>query len=266
MGREWLWWLGEFGLAAAVAVVAGFVTGDVPISILYGLFVGTVFYALRTHTRIASQQERQVSEMEDKALNLPVTLRYQQNIDPYLRRLAQSARDEAIRVAKEAANNDVVLYAPNFTNMVHDFWKSVKPGDKVVATNYGVRAGLPAQEIMRQRYFELIEKGVDITRIFIESPTATPQYKKILREEMDKQKEVHVKVRYIKEERLPPEAKGHNMAVVFDKYLGDTLWHSPSSRDPLTIQDKIRICANHDEVQKAQEMMEDIIKLSEEYR
>ena len=34
MGREWLWWLGEFGLAAVVAVVAGFITGDVPISIL----------------------------------------------------------------------------------------------------------------------------------------------------------------------------------------------------------------------------------------
>jgi hypothetical protein len=41
MSNEWRWWLGEFGLAATVAVVAGFVTRDVPISILYGLFVGT---------------------------------------------------------------------------------------------------------------------------------------------------------------------------------------------------------------------------------
>ena len=46
MSKEWLWWLGEFGLAAVVAVVAGFVTKDVPISILYGLFVGTVFFVL----------------------------------------------------------------------------------------------------------------------------------------------------------------------------------------------------------------------------
>ena len=266
MGREWLWWLGEFGLAATVAIVAGFVTRDVPLSILYGLFVGTVFFVLRQLTRITSRFDRQVSEMEDKALNLPVTLRNQENVDPYLRRLAQSTRDEAMRVAKEAAKNDVVLYAPNFTKMVYDFWKLIKPGDKVVAINYGVRAGIPDQDIMRQRYFELIEKGVDITRIFIERATTTPQHKKLLIEEMDKQKEVHVKVRYIKEDRLPQEAKGHNMAVVYDKYLGDTLWHSPSSRDPLTIQDGIRICANRDEVQKAQEMMEAIIKLSEEYK
>lgn len=247
-------------------MVAGFMTRDVPISVLYGLFVGTVFFILREHRRVASQLHQDVSEMEDKALNLPVTLRYQEDVDPYLKRLAQSTRDEAIRVAKEAAKNDVVLYAPNFTKMVYDFWKLIKPGDKVVAINYGVRAGMPDQDIMRQRYFELAEKGVDITRIFIERTAATPQHKKLLREEMDKQKEVHVKVRYIKEDRLPQEAKGHNMAVVFDKYLGDTLWHSPSSRDPLTIQDGIRICANRDEVQKAQEMMEAIIKLSEEYK
>jgi len=62
MGREWLWWLGEFGLAATVAIVAGFVTRDVPISILYGLFVGTVFFNLRQFTRISSRFDRQVSE------------------------------------------------------------------------------------------------------------------------------------------------------------------------------------------------------------
>ena len=43
MGKEWLWWLGEFGLAATVAVIAGFVTRDVPISILYGLFIGSAY-------------------------------------------------------------------------------------------------------------------------------------------------------------------------------------------------------------------------------
>jgi len=70
MGREWLWWLGEFGLAATVAIVAGFVTGDVPISILYGLFVGTVFFVLREHRRVVSQHERLVNEMEDRAMTI----------------------------------------------------------------------------------------------------------------------------------------------------------------------------------------------------
>ncbi len=50
MTKEWLWWLGEFGLAVVVAVVSGFVTKDVPVSILYGLFVGTVFFVLRQNS------------------------------------------------------------------------------------------------------------------------------------------------------------------------------------------------------------------------
>ena len=97
MSREWLWWLGEFGLAAVVAVVAGFATGDVPISILYGLFVGTVFFALREHRNVNAQQKRQVSEMEDKALNLPITLSKLEYANPIMKQLAHSAREEAIR-------------------------------------------------------------------------------------------------------------------------------------------------------------------------
>ena len=65
MSREWLWWISEFGLVVVVAVVAGFVTKDVPISILYGLFVGTVFFVLREHRRVVAHQERQVSEIAE---------------------------------------------------------------------------------------------------------------------------------------------------------------------------------------------------------
>ncbi len=41
MGKEWLWWLGEFGLAATVAVVAGFVTGEYYCTI-HPSMVGTI--------------------------------------------------------------------------------------------------------------------------------------------------------------------------------------------------------------------------------
>lgn len=265
MGREWLWWLGEFGLAATVAVVAGFVTGDVPISILYGLFVGTVFFVLREHRRVVIQHEKLVTEMEDKALNLPPTLRYQEGNDPYLRHLAQTARDEAMRLSKEAANGDVIMHSPPFVNMMADFFRLMKTGDKVVSTNYGMMAGTPEQDVLRQVNFECVERGVDITRIFIESITATPQHRKLLREEMDRQKE-HIKVRYIQESKLPQEARGHNYAVVYDKRLGDSGWYSPNIRDLRKIQNTIRICSRREEVEKAQEMMDTILKLSEEYK
>ena len=86
MSKEWLWWLGEFGLAAVVAVVAGFVTGDVPISILYGLFVGTVFFVLREHRRVVAQHERQINEWEDRTMNFPVTLSNRGDVDPFLKK------------------------------------------------------------------------------------------------------------------------------------------------------------------------------------
>jgi preprotein translocase subunit YajC len=265
MGKEWLWWLGEFGLAATVAVVAGFVTRDVPISILYGLFAGTVFFVLREQRRVVAQHEQIVTQMEDKALNLPLTLKYQDDVDPYLRRLAQSARDEAIRLAKEASNGDVVLYAPHFTNMIMSFWKLIKPGDKVVATNHGVMVGTIDADIHRQLNIELAEHGVDITRIFVESATATPQHKKLLREEMDRHKE-HIKVRLIKETKLPQEARGHNMSVVYGKRMGDGTWYKTGDRDTSQIQNQIRICTRRDEVEKAQELMDTVLKLSEEYK
>ena len=67
MSKEWLWWLAEFGLAAVVAVVAGIVTKDIPSSILYGLFVGTVFFVLHQNSRVASQFHKEVTELVEKA-------------------------------------------------------------------------------------------------------------------------------------------------------------------------------------------------------
>ena len=188
MSNEWRWWLGEFGLAAVVAVVAGFVTKDIPISILYGLFVGTVFFALRTHTRAASQLNRDVAELEDKALNLPTALTYREDIDPFLKQLVRSSRDETLRLAKEVETGEVTIKASPIALISMDCIKQAKPGDKVVAINYGGIWGSERGDVYRQASFDLVDKGVDITRVFVESTSATPEQKKHLREEMDRQK------------------------------------------------------------------------------
>ncbi len=140
MGKEWLWWLGEFGLAATVAVVAGFVTKDVPISILYGLFVGTVSFILREHRRVVAQQERQVSEMEDKALNLPTTI-VREDINPYLKQVILSERNDFVRMAKEVVNGELVMQARPIGQIIRNFYKLANPGDKIIATNTGVGWG-----------------------------------------------------------------------------------------------------------------------------
>ena len=264
MSKEWLWWLGEFGLVAVVAVVAGFVTKDVPISILYGLFVGTVFFILREHRRVSSKFERHVDELEDKAMELPATLRHKEDIDPYLQRLVRSYKNETLQLAKEATDGEVLVKARPLASIAIELAKLARPGDVIFATNYGVMFDTPQGNVARQAFFDQADRGVHITRVFIEGINAKPEEKKHLREEMDRQKE-HLNVRFVKESRLPPEGR-KNYLMLFDRFvaIADYVKLSGTSRGQLV--DEIRIITRHEELEKAKELAENLIKLSEEYR
>ncbi|TES90567.1 MAG: hypothetical protein E3J94_04870 [Desulfobacteraceae bacterium] len=264
MSKEWLWWLGEFGLVAVVAVVAGFVTRDVPISILYGLFVGTVFFVLREHRRVVAQQERQVYMMEDKALNLPITLSHLENVDPYLKHVIESERNEFLRLAREVIDGEITIKTRTTGQLIIDYWKLSRPGDKIIATNSGAGWGTPAWEMYRQLNFEMAERGADFTRIFVEPTMATPEDKKHLKQEMDRQKE-HLKVRFIKEAKLPPRAM-LNSVLIGDRYYGYIIVSKPVGSGLRQVPDEFKVFTRRDEVEKAQELMETLIKLSEEYK
>jgi hypothetical protein len=265
MGREWLWWLGEFGLAAVVAVVAGFVTGDVPISILYGLFVGTVFFVLREHRRVAFQLHQDVSNIEDKVLNLPSTLRDKPDINPFMKQVANRSRDDAIRLAKEAESGEIVLHSINLINVMTEMLKQAKPGDKYVGTNYGVSFdNTPVGMVARQQQFDFADKGIDITRVFVEAITATPEDKKFIREEMERQKN-RINVRFIKESLIPTEARG-NWGLLYDKIFGRPTFHKMSRAGGGQQVDEIRVYTKPEELNKAKEWAETILKLSEEYK
>jgi hypothetical protein len=264
LGKEWLWWLGEFGLAAVVAVVAGFVTRDIPISILYGLFVGTVFFALRTHTRAASQLNRDVVELEDKALNLPITPRHLENVDPHLKHVIESERNEFLRLAREVIDGQITIKTRTTGQLVLDYWKLIRPEDKVIATNSGFGWGTPAWETYRQLCFELADKGADITRIFIEPEMATPEDKKRLRQEMDQQKG-HLKVRFIKESNLPSGVILNSVLIV-DRYYGYITVSKPIGSGLKQDPDEFKMLTRRDKLEKAKETMEALIKLSEEYK
>jgi len=264
MSKEWLWWLGEFGLAATVAIVAGFVTRDVPISILYGLFVGTVFFALREHRRVVAQQERQVAEMEDKVLNLPVTLSKLGEADPYLRHLVHLSKDETIRYAKGAVEGEIIVKESYLLRFSIDLAKLPQPGDKVVATNYWAGYYHPLTDIWRQTCFDAAARGVDFTRVFIEGMTFTAEEKKRQREEMDRQKD-HLSVRFVKESLLPPEAR-RNFNVIFDRIVGYASSARLGSVHKGVSWDDIRLYTRREELDKAKELAETVIRLSEEYK
>jgi len=264
MGKEWLWWLGEFGLAAVVAVVAGFVTRDVSLSILYGLFVGTVFFILREHRRIGTKLEKNVDELEDKALSFPVQLGHLKETDPYLKQLARSARDEAIRIIKEVADDHVNLHSRTLADISGGIVKLAKPGDKIFATNYGVMFQTPQGNAARQINFEQADKGVDITRVFVESVSARSEDKRLIREEMERQKK-HLKVRFIKESELPADMR-RNMLFMYDRLVAYASYTTFGSSSKTQLTDEIKIYTNREELEKAKEWAETIIKLSEEYK
>ena len=264
MSKEWLWWLGEFGLAAVVAVVAGFVTRDVPISILYGLFVGTVFFSLREHKRVVAQHERQVSEMKDEALNLPTTLSHREYADPFLRKIVQFEKDELLRLAKEAEDGKLTVKARIIARILPDYYKLARPGDKCLATNAWVGWGTPQWDVIRQTCFDLADNGIDVTRIFIEPTAATSEDKKHLKQEMERQKE-KIKVRFIKESRVPQDVKP-NSFLIYDRYFAYATYSKTPGTSIRHLVEETTFCTRRDELERAKEMAETLIKLSEEYK
>jgi len=263
MGKEWLWWLGEFGLAAVVAVVAGFITGDVPISIIYGLFVGTVFFVLRQNSRVASQFHREVTDLEDKALNLPMTMGKLEYADPILKHIAHTARDEAIRHIKGAVDGEIYIKYPPLVQHAIEIYKQAKPGDKLVSANYW-SGYFTITDIWRQTSFELAANGVDVTRVFIEGMAFTPEEKKRQREEMDRQKD-HINVRFVKESILPSDAR-KNFFVLYDRIAGYANITKLAGMDKGVSWDDFRLYTRPEEVEKGMAIAETVIKLSEEYK
>ena len=263
MGKEWLWWLGEFGLAATVAVVAGFITRDVPISILYGLFVGTVFFVLRQNSRVASQFHREVTDLEDKALNLPMTMGKLEYADPILKDIAHTAREETIRYIKGAVDGEISINFHPPVQTTIDVFKQAKPGDKAFVTNYWASFDA-STDIWRQASFDLAANGIDLTRVFVEGTTFTPEEKKRQREEMDRQKD-HIHVRFVKESLLPAEAR-IPFLLIYDRIFGSAPMTKLTGKDKGVIYTNFRLYTRPDEVEKGMALAETIIKFSEEYK
>ncbi len=262
MTKEWRWWLGEAGTAVVVAFVSSYFTKDVPVSVLYGLFGGTVFYVLREHARLISEFGRKMTEWENKALGLPATLSYPKNVDTYLQQQVRLKKEELLRLAKGAEEGEIVLRPRSVQQAAIDFLKQTKPGEKIFATSYVNPEAFwctPEGQLYREDCFELVDQGVEITRVFIESTGATEREKQCIVEELERQKgHKNLKLRRTLGSRLPPDAR-KDMLLIADRYVaylgigrGDTL-------------EELKICTAPEQVEKAKTLAENIVKLSDEY-
>ncbi len=166
-------------------------------------------------------------------------------------------------MAKEIAEGEICLRSRPAWQIINDFHKLAKPGDRIIATNAGGSWGIPLWDLVVQTDCELADSGVDFTRIFIEPTNASPDYKKHLKQEMDRHKEGQINVRFIKESRLPPGVIQNGMLIV-DKYCGYAVKGTGSG--PKQTVEEVRLFTRHDEVEKWKEMMETVLKLSEGYK
>jgi hypothetical protein len=208
---------------------------------------------------VITQQKRQASELEDKVLNLPVTLSKLDEASPYLKRLAHSAREEAIQYIRGAVDGEIVVKARSVIQSGIDIYRQAKPGDKMFTTNYWSGYPTPQSDVYRRTLIDLATSGVEVTRVFIEGDTFTDEEKERQKEEMERLKD-HIHVRFIKESLLPPEAR-KNMALIVDRIYG---YASSTSKGILF--DYVRWNTRREELDKAKELADTIIRLSEEYK
>ena len=202
--------------------------------------------------------------MEDKAMNFPVTLSNRGDMDPFLKKIVHSEKDELLRLAKEAEDGKLTVKARIIARFLPEYFKLAKPGDRVLGINAWVGWGTPQWDVIRQIQFEMADKGVDFTRIFIEPAAATTEDKKHIRQEMDRQKE-KFKVRFIKESRVPDGTK-MNSFFIYDKYFAYATYSKTPGTSIRHVVEETTFCTRRDELEKAKEMAENLIKLSEEYK
>jgi hypothetical protein len=176
-----------------------------------------------------------------------------------MRRFAHSARDEAIRCIKGAVDGEFAVKARSILQEAIDVYKQAKPGDKIFNTNYWSGYPTPQSDLYRRTIFDLAASGVDITRVFIEGDSFTDDEKKRQRDEMDRLKD-RIHVRFVTESLLTPEARV-NFLFIYDKIVG----YAISARN-LNLVNDIQFYTRREELDKAKELAETVIRLSEEYK
>ena len=81
---------------------------------------------------------------------------------------------------------------------------------------------------------------------------------------MDRQKD-HIHVRFVKESLLPSEAR-KNFLLIYDRIAGYANIIKLDGRDKGILNDDFRLYTRREELDKAKELVNTIIKLSEEYK
>ena len=258
---KWLHVLIPIASAAVISVVSYELTESIPLTVIYSTLSGIISYAIIETKAMCSELEKKINEWEVKVLNLQHLMPYLQQTHPYVREQIESSLRRLRKLVDDVAlKEEVILKAHSIPRDVTYLLDRVKSGD-VFATSY-VKPALfwdtPEGDLYGQKCFELVQRGVKFTRVFIKPARVDEEEWQCTMDEITKQKANGVRVRIVLESSLPPDSK-QDFLLISDEYVA--YLHIGARGDVL---EQLRVCFSKDELKTAKEMAQEIEKLSTE--
>lgn len=256
---RWLYGLIATGAAAIVGGISYRVAQTVQLTVVYSLLTWVIAFALGETTRVSSRLEKKVAEWELKVLNLQYLMPYLDRADPYVRDQVRALLDALHDLVRTATKGEMVLKPHSAQRDCIDLLKRVQ-SENVFATSYIDPKSFwctPEGALYRQQCFNLVQRGIEITRVFIEPTRADDGQKQCIKDEILKQKTNGVRVRRVLESALP-EGCRKDFILIPDKYVG---YLGVGKAD---VVEQLTVCFSKKELNKAKQLAEEILTFSVE--
>ena len=256
---RWLHFLIPTMSSAIIGVVSYALTESVPLTVVYGLLAGVIAFTLTETTSICAKLEKKINEWELKVLNLQHLMPYLQQANPYVREQVESSLRELRKIVETAIQGEVVLKEVHSIQRDYiNLLDRVQSGD-VFAASY-VNPALfwctPEGDLYRQKCFELVQRGVKVTRVFIRPAGADNEEWQCTEHEIAKQKANGVRVKVVLESSLPPECK-QDFLLIRGEYVAYLVIGAGGD-----VLDHFRVCFSKGELDTAGRLAQELEKLS----
>ena len=259
---KWLHILIPIASAGVITAVSYTLTDSIPLTVLYGTLSGIISYTITETKSMCSKLENKINEWEVKVLNLQHIMPYIEQTHPYVRDQIESSLRNLRKLADDVAvKNEVVLQAHSIQRDITHLLDQVKSGD-VFASSY-LKPSLfwdtPEGDLYGQKCFELVQRGVKFTRIFIKPARVDDEEWQGTVREIERQRANGVRVKIALESSLPPDSR-KDFLLIPDEYVSYA--HMGARGDLL---EQVRVCFSEEELKTAKGMAQEIERFSTEF-
>jgi len=264
------YYIGEVLTGIFVGLLAHWANLDLPISALLGFMSGALFFLLRGYFLILSQASTLVnlaSRGMDTALQeslrcietLARTRVKQLTRDSFLRDELSSAVKRFSSLIEQVCQGKMVFESEAIQRPLVRLLQRTQKGDKIFATSLIKTAMFwrnPQGDRYRQVNFEVANRGVNITRVFIERAGADKKEREWINEEIKKQMgHANITLKSVNARDLTEIAR-RDMLLVEGKYV---VYLDIGTGEALN---KLEVYTDIADLQRAQEIVEEIERTS----